>query len=212
MTLAAPDDPQSPLIIFAHGAGAPSSSRWMVAWAERLRAVGVVVPFDYPYMKTGRKTPDRMPALLAAHREVLAQAQSQHGATRPVVLAGKSMGGRVGCHLAVDLAAEGTSPSAVICFGYPLRAIGTGALRAEVLQALRTPVLFLQGTRDPLCPLDDLATARQQMQAPSDLFVVDGGDHSLEVRKRAAAADGKSQATWDAAVLDAIARFLGRSG
>jgi predicted alpha/beta-hydrolase family hydrolase len=211
------DRTAAPLVLFAHGAGAPSSSRWMQAWADRLRAVGPVAPFDYPYMKNGRKTPDRLPVLLEAHRQALAEAREEHGRHRPVVLAGKSMGSRIGCHLAVTLADEaataGASPvAAVICFGYPLRAAGSGASRAEVLQALRTPILFLQGSRDPLGPLDDLAAVRTQMTAPNDLFVVDGGDHSLEIRKRAAAAAGQTQAGWDAGILVAIDTFLRAQG
>src|SRR4051812_6070037 len=111
----------APLFLFAHGAGAPSSSAWMKRWAERLGALGVVVPFDYPYMRNGRKTPDRLPALIAAHRAALDEASAKHGQGRPIVLAGKSMGSRVGCHLAVELFAEGRAPAAVVCFGYPLR-------------------------------------------------------------------------------------------
>jgi predicted alpha/beta-hydrolase family hydrolase len=211
------DRGKSPLIVFAHGAGAPSSSRWMLAWADRLRALGPVVPFDYPYMKAGRKTPDRHPVLLEAHRQALAAARAEHGMDRPVVLAGKSMGSRIGCHLAVALASEiataDPSPvAAVICFGYPLRAAGSGASRAEVLQALTTPILFLAGSRDPLCPLADLAAVRPQMTAPNDLFVVEGGDHSLDVRKRAAAAAGQTQDSWDSQMLAAIRAFLQAQG
>jgi uncharacterized protein len=202
----------APLILFAHGAGAPSSSRWMQAWATRLRGFGPVAPFDYPYMQKGKKTPDRPPVLLAAHREALAEARRQHGADRPVVFAGKSMGGRMGCHVAVELAAEGAPVAAVICFGYPLRAAGSGALRSEVLLALTTPVLFLQGSSDPLCPLPDLATVRPNMKAENELFVVEGGDHSLEVKKRAAAAAGQSQAGWDDAITAAIGKFLRARG
>jgi predicted alpha/beta-hydrolase family hydrolase len=194
----------APLVLFAHGAGAPSSSAWMQRWAQQLGVVGVVVPFDYPYMRAGRKAPDRLPALIAAHRAALDDARRAHGEHRPVVLAGKSMGSRVGCHLAVALHAEGRAPAAVVCFGYPLRSGSSGALRDEVLRALRTPVLFLQGSRDPLCPLDDLATVRAQLVAPHELFVVDGGDHSLEVRKRAS----RPQPDWDADVLHAVQRFL----
>jgi predicted alpha/beta-hydrolase family hydrolase len=202
--------PAQPLIMFAHGAGAPSSSRWMQAWADRLGRLGRVVAFDYPYMKAGRKTPDKLPALIEAHRQALNEARA--GADVPVVLAGKSMGSRVGCHLANVLAAEGAPPAALVCFGYPLRAMGSGALRDEVLRALTTPILFLSGSRDPLCPLEDLAKVRQVMTAPSELFVVEGGDHSLEVRKRAAAAAGKSQADWDAALLGAITNFFAARG
>ena len=42
----------TPTFVFAHGAGAPSSSGWMVAWRKRLETLGDVVAFDYPYMKT----------------------------------------------------------------------------------------------------------------------------------------------------------------
>jgi uncharacterized protein len=200
----------SPIILFAHGAGAPSASPWMRAWAERLGALGDVVSFDYPYMKAGRKSPDRPPVLLAAHREALTDARQRLGTDRPYVLAGKSMGSRMGCHLAVELAAEAGGlppPAAIVCFGYPLRG-GSGSLRDEVLRALSTPILFLQGARDALCPLDDLERVRGQMRAPSQLFVVDGGDHSLAVRKKAPAGTPGTQQDWDARLLAAIRAFF----
>ena len=131
----------SPIILFAHGAGAPSASGWMRAWARRLGALGEVVTFDYPYMKAKRKSPDKQPVLVAAHAAALDEARARHGAERPVVLAGKSMGSRMGCHLAVELAQEPDSagiPAAIVCVGYPLRG-GSGALRDEVLRALSTP-------------------------------------------------------------------------
>jgi predicted alpha/beta-hydrolase family hydrolase len=197
-----------PLIVFAHGAGAPSSSPWMRAWARRLETLGTVVPFDYPYMRQKRRAPDRLPVLVAAHREALVEARAQAGQGAPVVLAGKSMGSRVGCHLAVELAAEGHPPAALICFGYPLRAAGSGVMRDEVLRQLTTPVLFLAGSRDPLCPLDSLAQVRPAMSAPTDLFVVEGGDHSLAIRRKQPAPGERSQDQWDDAVLDAVRGFL----
>src|SRR3954454_5877774 len=136
----------SPIILFAHGAGASSASTWMRAWARRLESLGEVVPFDYPYMKAGRRSPDRQPVLVAAHAGALGGARGRHGAERPVVLAGKSMGSRMGCHLAV----ERGGIAALVCFGYPLRSGSSGALRDQVLLALRTPILFLQGSKDPL--------------------------------------------------------------
>ena len=138
--------PMLPLVLFAPGAGAPSSSPWMRAWAGRLGAFGRVVSMDYPYALEGRGRPDPLPRLIAAHRAALAAARTD-GA---VVLAGKSMGGRVGCHVALE---ERTL--ALVCLGYPLRGV-TGKRRDQVLLALRTPVLFVQGARDALCPLADL--------------------------------------------------------
>jgi uncharacterized protein len=120
------------------------------------------------------------------------------------VLAGKSMGGRVGCHVALVDPVE-----AVICFGYPLCGAGDRSrLRDQVLMELKTPILFAQGTRDPLCPLDLLENVRKRMHAPSTLTVVEGGDHSLVVAKTALKALGSSQEDVDDRMLTAIASFL----
>src|SRR5205823_6277167 len=96
----------------------------------------------------------------------------------PLVLVGKSMGSRIGCHVATTDRA-----SALVCLGYPLRAQGSGKIRDEVLLALKTPILFVQGTRDPLCPLELLSEVRERMTAENALHVVEGGDHSLLVTK-----------------------------
>ena len=194
-----------PFFLLAHGAGAPSSSPWMVAWRDRLASLGGVTAFDYPYMRAGRKTPDRLPALIAAHRAALAKARAR-AKERPVFLVGKSMGGRVGCHVALEETVAG-----VICLGYPLQSGATGAMRDEVLIALRTPICFVQGSRDSLCSLDKLAAVRARMSAPSTLLVVEGGNHSLEVSAAQRKASGTSQADSDAGVLDAIAVFVAAS-
>lgn len=201
------------MILFAPGAGAPSSSPWMRAWRDRLATLGAVQTLDYPYAMAGRKAPDKLPVLIAAHREALASARARHPGA-PVVLAGKSMGSRVGCHLAVE-----EPVAAVVCLGYPLRGAG-GTVRDEVLLALRTPVLFVQGTRDPLCPLPLLASVRERMTAPNRLVTVDGGNHSLEVPKGRGGKRNPGeprgehgvrsdpQASSDARVLEAIAEFV----
>lgn len=204
------------LFLFAPGAGAPSSSDWMTAWRDRLSALGQVVTFDYPYMRARRRSPDRLPALIAAHREALAGART--GAPGAAVfLIGKSMGGRIGCHLALeedqaDIGIDGAGAVAgVICLGYPLQSGSTGALRDQVLLALRRPILFVQGSRDPLCPLDKLAPVRARMTAPNTLLVVEGGDHSLQLSAAQRRAAGQTQADADARVLEAIARFVDAS-
>jgi len=69
-------------------------------------------------------------------------------------------------------------------------------------------VLFVQGTRDPLCPLPLLAEVRARMTAPNTLLVVEGGNHSLETSAAARKAAGETQAASDARVLDAIRSFV----
>jgi len=193
-----------PLVLLAPGAGAPSTSPWMQGWRARLASLGDVVAFDYPYRKEGRRSPDRLPALVAAHRAALAEARSRFPGAP--VLAGKSMGGRIGCHLALEAEVR-----ALLCLGYPL--VGaSGSVRDEVLLALRAPVLFVQGTRDRLCPLERLEDVRRRMQAPNDLFVVEGGDHSLLAARKALAAANETQEGVDGRILDAIGRFLAAQG
>lgn len=193
-----------PLFLFTPGAGASSSHPWMQRWKERLSALGEVVTFDYPYMQERRKRPDPLPQLVAAHRQALVDAR--RGSGQSTFLIGKSMGGRVGCHVALEEPVAG-----VICLGYPLCGGGDPAkLRDKVLRELRTPTLFVQGTRDSLCPLDLLQNVINEMQAHHFLHIVEGGDHSLQVPKRQLQKTGETQEEVDQRVLTAIAQFVGR--
>ena len=188
--------------LLAPGAGAPSSHPRMQALARILEPFGPVQGFDYPYMLAGRKRPDALPQLIAAHRAALESMAGETG--KGVVLAGKSMGGRVGCHLALQ-----APVAALICFGYPLCGGGDRAkLRDQVLIELRTPVLFVQGAKDSLCPLDLLEDVRKKMTAVSSLHVIAGGDHSLIVSKTELKAQGRSQPEVDAEIGEAVSTFL----
>jgi predicted alpha/beta-hydrolase family hydrolase len=178
----------------------------MQRYAALLRPLGDVVLFDYPYMTRGSRSPDPLPKLVSHHREVVERAARNTGS---VVLVGKSMGGRIGCHVAVE---DPSRVAACVCLGYPLvgaaRGGRPGKVRDQVLVDLRTPVLFVQGTRDPLCPLDALRDVRARMTAPNALFIVDSGDHSLEATKAHLKSEDTTQDDVDAAVVRAIAEFL----
>jgi predicted alpha/beta-hydrolase family hydrolase len=193
----------TPLLLFAPGAGAPSSHPWMQEWKKRLSGIGVVETFDYDYMGEGRKRPDRLPQLIAAHRKALNRARERHRA-ESIILVGKSMGGRIGCHLSLEEKVDG-----LVCLGYPLCAMGDRTkLRDEVLRALTTPILFVQAARDSLCPLDLLERVRTQMKAPNFLHTVEGGDHSLHVPKSQLQGTGKTQEDIDQQILKAIGKFV----
>ena len=175
----------------------------MQKWKERLQTIGDVGIFDYAYMRERRKRPDPLPQLIAAHRHALAEAREKHP-NGVAILIGKSMGGRVGCHVALEEKVD-----ELVCLGYPLCAMGDRTkLRDEVLRALTTPILFVQGRRDPLCPLDLLGRVRSEMKAPNFLHVVEGGDHSLLVTKRQLQADSKTQDDVDQQALKAIVEFV----
>ena len=187
------------VFLFAPGAGAPSSHPWMQRWKQRLIQIGDVETFDYDYMRAARKRPDRLPQLIAAHRAAFAKVRAKTSGS--IILIGKSMGGRIGCHVAL-----GENVNGVVCLSYPLCGGGDRSkLRDQVLRDLRTPILFVQGTRDPLCPLDLLESVRSKMTAPNFIHVVEGGDHSLLVRKKDLA--NETQNDVDQRILGAIATF-----
>jgi len=175
----------------------------MQTWAALLGSLGVVETFDYPYMRGKKRAPDPQPVLIRAHLAAIASAQARHP-DHDLILIGKSMGSRIGCHVALEHAV-----SKLICLGYPLVAAGnSGKVRDQVLLELRTPILFVQGTRDPMCPLERLNEVRKKMSAPTKLFVVDAGDHSLQVTKAQLNEAGETQAAVDARILHVIQHFV----
>ena len=175
----------------------------MQNWKRRLSKIGEVETFDYDYMRAGRKRPDPLPLLIAAHRAALQAAREKYQPDSTLLI-GKSMGGRIGCHVSLEEKVDGLA-----CLGYPLCAMGDRTkLRDEVLRALTTPVLFVQGTRDALCPLDLLERVRAGMKAPNLLHVVEGGDHSLRVPKRQLQTAGETQEDVDQRAFEAVAAFV----
>ncbi len=176
----------------------------MQGWTQRLGALGKVVSFDYTYMREGRRAPDRLPKLLTTHGEALNAARKGHRG--PVFLMGKSMGSRVGCHLSLEL---DKPVSGLICMGYPLMGMGKkAAVRDQVLLDLNTPILFVQGTRDRLCPLEKLDAVRKKMSAENELRIVETGDHSLQVTKTYLKQREMTQEDVDQSVLESIDAFV----
>ena len=162
-------------ILLAHGAGAGRSHPFMEGLRSRLAGAGfVIVAFDYPYMAAGRKAPDRLPTLVAAHEAAAAHLE---GLVDRAVLAGKSMGGRVGSHL------SGFDRWPRLFYGYPLVALGKTQPRDTAhLDRLTGGLLFVQGERDRMAPLDLLRPVVERLDAA--LHVVPDADHSFKVPKR----------------------------
>jgi len=167
-------------VLLAHGAGVGQDHPWMVAVRDGLADTGLfVMSFNYRYTEAGRKAPDRMPTLLTVHR---AAAEALAKECDRVVLAGKSMGGRVGSHLVGD---KGWPAAGLVYFGYPLVPMGKGEPRSvDHLQVIDVPQLFFAGTRDRLSPPSLIAEIARSVPNGT-LEIVDDGDHSFKVPKRA---------------------------
>jgi predicted alpha/beta-hydrolase family hydrolase len=188
-------------LLLAHGAGAGMRHPFLEDVARGLCDAGfALLRFQYPYMERAEADgtahpPDPMPRLEAAHTAALAEAERRAGGR--VLMAGKSMGGRV----ASQLAAKGHDCTGLVFFGYPLHAPGrTDRPRSEHFAAICQPALFLQGTRDTLCDLELLRNALRRFGGSATLEVVADADHSFSVRKRET---GQTRA-------DVIADLVGR--
>lgn len=176
--LAVPPTPSGPAVLLAHGAGAGQGHPFMDGLRRRLAAAGhPTMTFDYPYTEEGRTAPDRPPTLLACHRAALHRLA---GYGWPVVLAGKSMGGRMASHLAADE----RGPIGLVFYGYPLVSLSRGTVRPTGhLTGSRMRMLFFAGTRDRMAPLDELRPVVEGIRRAT-LEVVDGADHGFKVLKR----------------------------
>ncbi|KAL2547629.1 alpha/beta-hydrolase superfamily protein [Forsythia ovata] len=198
---------KSPLVVFAHGAGAPSSSDWMVRWkdmlAKALNAVEVVT-FDYPYIAGGkRKAPPKAEKLVEFHSDIVRKSMAKYPG-HPLLLAGKSMGSRVSCMVA---GAKDIAAAAVVCLGYPLKGLN-GAVRDETLVQLTVPVIFVQGSKDSLCPLGSLEVVRKKMNSVTALHVIEGGDHSFKIAKKHLQSTGSNQEEAEDQAVQAIAMYI----
>jgi uncharacterized protein len=167
------------VIVLAHGAGAGMRSDFMEFQAEALAAAGLTcLRFEFPYMQAGRKAPDKAAVLEETWTAVAAEARARAG-DRPVVLGGKSMGGRI----ASQAVAAGATADGLAFHGYPLHPPGRpDRIRKAHLPDVRVPMLFVEGTRDPFCPLDTLREVVAETGIDATVAVIDGGDHSFKVR------------------------------
>lgn len=166
----------------AHGAGAGMNHPFMAGAAAGLADGGVsVLRFNFPYIEARRLAPDRTPALLETWRAAIRELV-RRGAGLPMVMAGKSMGGRMASMVAAA-DSENFPGTALVFFGYPLHPAGrTDRLRDAHLPRIRVPMLFIQGTRDALARPDLIDGVVRRLHPLARLYVVEDGDHAFHVR------------------------------
>lgn len=169
----------APMFLFAHGAGAGMDHDFMQAVATGLAKKGIkVVRFNFPYMEKraedGKKRPpDRAPKLLEAYQSVIKQF-----APSPVVIGGKSMGGRM-----ASLLAQESSVLGVACLGFPFHPPGKPEnYKGAHLAELPVPGLILQGERDTFGKKEEFADFA--LSDSIQVKFIPDGDHSFKPRKR----------------------------
>jgi uncharacterized protein len=178
------------LLVFAHGAGAGMRHRFIEDLSQNLAELGVAtLRYQFPYMEKRVKRPDSEGVLIATVQAALTAAE-KYSDGLPIFAGGKSMGGRM-TSLALAKAPLDTLHG-LIFFGFPLHAPGApSAERGKHLADVQAPMLFIQGSRDALADLKLLKPLCADLERGAELFVVDGGDHSLHMSKRSGRTDGE---------------------
>jgi predicted alpha/beta-hydrolase family hydrolase len=204
---AAATDAKGITLILGHGAGANQNSGFMVSFANALAERGIdTVTFNFLYTEHRRRIPDRNDALETCYRCVIDAfrdrvVHQQLGRNR-LAIGGKSMGGRIASQVAAG-AAGGLL--GLVFLGYPLHPPGKPEqLRSKHLARVAAPMLFVQGARDAFGTPDELRPILRDIATPTELFVIEGGDHSFKVAKKA----GISQQAVHASILDCVTDWL----
>lgn len=206
-----PETPPLATLLLAHGAGAAMDSPFMTKLATALASEGVAVArFEFAYM-AGRRTggskrpPPRADKLIGEFQTALQALMS--ASDGPILIGGKSMGGRVAAMLAGGASLPGRVKG-VCCFGYPFHPTGKADAdwRMEPLEGTKRPVLICQGDRDPFgtrAELDEISLPEQV-----SLTYLEDGNHDFGPR-------GKSPATLDGNIAEAakaVAVFAAKVG
>ena len=171
------------LYVLAHGAGAGMRHQFLEQISASLAALGVATfRYQFPYMEAGRGRPDA-PSLLEASVRAAVNRAGEIVPELPVIAGGKSLGGRMTSSAAAAQPLERVLGLAFL--GFPLHPPGQpGTRRAEHLQHVTIPMLFLQGTRDAFARLDLITEVCRGLEPRATLRLIEGADHSFGVLKR----------------------------
>jgi predicted alpha/beta-hydrolase family hydrolase len=195
------------MLVLAHGAGAPMTTPFMETIAGLLAERGIATArFEFAYMaarRTGkRRPPPRAEALTAEYEAAVADARKlAHG--RPLLIGGKSLGGRV-ASLIADRLHEAGAVCGLVCLGYPFHPPARPeSLRTAHLERLGCPALIVQGERDPFGSRQEVE--RYPLSAAIHIHWASDGDHDLGPR----GASGFTRRANLEAAADVVAEFAG---
>ncbi len=186
------EDAGGSVVVLAPGAGTDLTSSVLRVVGRRVASRGhPVVVFNFPYAEAGRRRPDPPSRLERAYADVLEALAARFG-SRPMIIGGRSMGGRIASRLAAH---DPGRCRGLALLSYPLHPqrrvrdtepVPAHTLRTEHWPRLSVPTLFVQGDRDRLCDLDVLAREQTAHLRPGlvTTHAVAGADHGFAVRKR----------------------------
>src|SRR6266404_3241454 len=178
------------LLVLAHGAGAGMTHPFLEKLARELGEAGVATfRYQFPYMEQRRRAPDSPSVAMAAVASAV-RAAAKAAAGLPLLAGGKSFGGRMSSQAASQGLLEGVR--GLVFFGFPLHPPNKPSTkRAEHLEKVKIPMLFLQGTRDTLADLKLMKPLCSSLGSRAELHVIETADHSFHVLKSTGRSDAE---------------------
>ena len=171
------------LLVLGHGASTNMRSSTLQTIAERLADVGIATfRYQFPYMERGGGGRESQAVALATVRSAVAAAHEAAGDVS-ILVGGHSYSGRMSSLTAAEAPIEHVR--GLVFFAFPLHPSGReGTERAEHLDDVTVPMLFLSGTRDKLAVLDLLEPVCENLGDKATLHLLDTADHGFKVLKR----------------------------
>jgi predicted alpha/beta-hydrolase family hydrolase len=193
------------LYVFAHGAGVGMNHPSMASNAQGLAERGIAtLRFQFPYMEKGGGRPDPPGIAHATVRAAVARA-AELAPELPLFAGGRSYGGRMTSQAQSIAPLPGVR--GLVFLGFPLHPAGKpGNERADHLDQIEIPMLFVSGSRDALAEMHLLEPLVAGLGEKATLHIVEGGDHGLRVL----VSSGRTNDDAQAEALDAMAEWMTR--
>jgi predicted alpha/beta-hydrolase family hydrolase len=184
-----PTNPNGNGLVLTHGAGSNCQAPLLIALAETFSSAGfIVLRCDLPYRQDRPYGPPG-PGDAKRDRAGLknAVAALRHLTTSRVFLGGHSYGGRQSSMLCAELSEKAPEqPAGLLLLSYPLHPPRKpDQLRTQHFFHLHTPMLFVQGTRDPFATIAEIEQSLKLIPAKTKLIAVEGAGHDLGFKGKA---------------------------
>jgi len=170
------------IMTLAHGAGAGMHHTFMVTLSQLLSEHGIAtMRFNFPFTENKKGRPDTPAVAHQTIEAVIVKAQKLFPEL-PLFVAGKSFGGRMTSqYLSAN---PNTAIKGIVFYGFPLHPLGKPSIeRAEHLNAVKTPMLFLQGTKDELAKWDLIESVCSSLKLAT-LVKIEGANHAFKAGKQ----------------------------
>lgn len=175
------------LVVLGHGASSHMRHSNLETIAERFMQKGVATfRYNFPYAETGSGRNSN--AVCQETTRAAVAAAHQAAGDLKILAGGHSFSGRMTSLAFADEPIENVR--GLVFFAFPLHPAGKrGTDRADHLDNVDIPLLFLTGSRDKLADLELLQPVCERLGDKATLHLLDTADHGFKTLKRSRASE-----------------------